>query len=205
MDHPPQPGILPALRAATGDAHQQLEDAVAIERCLADLTQYQRLLEIFHGFYGPLEALLFRGHPWQESELDISGRYKTPWIEDDLLGLGLPRPDLSTLPVCDQLPPSGSPSQAFGCLYVLEGATLGGRHISAMMGRSNVPPTARRFFAGYGEQTGERWREFGAALERHAAGAGSARGGEIIQGARETFACLHRWHVRHYATHEFPG
>ena len=74
-----------------------------------------------------------------------------------------------------------------------------------MMTQSAVPAEARRFFGGYGERTGERWREFTAALERYAAGVDIAQGGDIIQGAGETFACLHRWYVRQCPTDESPG
>ncbi len=192
--------ILPALRAGTGEAHQRLEDAVAIERCLVSLARYRRLLEVFLGFYRPLERRLtgLIGP-------DPSERLKTPWLEADLRALGLSTDQIDALPDCADLPHVEDSARAWGCLYVLEGATLGGRHISAMMAQSTVPAEARRFFSGYGEHTGERWRDFTAALERYAAGVDHARGGNIVQGASETFACLHRWYVRQCPTDELPG
>ena len=192
--------ILPSLRAATGEAHQALEDAVAIDRRLVDLAGYRQILEIFLGFYRPLEPGLL-----VLSGLDADERWKTPWLEADLRVLGLTAPQIAELPDCHDLPRGGTPARAFGCLYVLEGATLGGRHISAMMAQSAVPPGARRFFGGYGERTGERWREFVGVLEHHAVGAGDAERGDIIQGAGETFACLHHWYVRQCPTDGFPG
>ena len=192
--------ILPALRAATSEAHQKLEDAIAIDRRLADPARYRQILEIFLGFYRPLERDLV-----VPPGLDTDERLKTSWLEADLRALGLTAPQIANLPDCSDLPRVDSPARVFGCLYVLEGATLGGRHISAMMARSAVPPGARRFFGGYGERTGERWREFIGALERHVAGAGDADRGDILPGAGETFACLHRWYVRQCSTDALPG
>lgn len=198
-------GILPALRAATGEAHQRLEDAVDIERRLTDPIRYRQLLEIFLGFYRPLERAIHVAGGGQEQGLDLSERRKVPWLEADLSMLGLPGPQIEQLPDCPELPRVDAPARVIGCLYVLEGATLGGRHISAMMARSSVTAEARRFFGGYGERTGERWREFIAVLERYAAGSGNAENGEIIGGAQETFACLHRWCVRQCSTDDLPG
>ena len=192
--------VLPALRAATGKAHQAFEDAVAIDRCLADPARYRQILEIFLGFYRPLERRLI-----VPAGSDSDERRKTPWLEADLGAIGLTAAQIAGLPDCSDLPRVDTPARSFGCLYVLEGATLGGRHISAMMAQSTVPPGARQFFGGYGEHTGERWREFIGALERHAAGAGDADREETIQGAEETFACLHRWYVRQSPANDLPG
>lgn len=199
------PGVLPALRAATGEAHQRLEDAVDIERRLADPLRYRQLLEIFLGFYRPLERSIPIAEHKRGLGLDLSERRKVPWLEEDLSVLGLTGPEIEQLPDCPELPRVDTPPRAMGCLYVLEGATLGGRHISAMMARSAIPPGARRFFSGYGERTGERWREFVAMLERDAAGLENAESGAIIEGAQETFACLHRWFVRQCPADALPG
>ena len=203
MDHLLSPdGILPTLRAETAVAHQQLEDAVAIPRRLVDLTQYRQLLGTFLGFYRPLEKGISAVANW----LDAAEERKTTWLEADLGALGLTASQIIALPDCSELPDVGTSARAMGCRYVLEGATLGGRHISAMMDRGGaVPLEARRFFSGYGEKTGEHWRQFVAALERHAAGVRVAERGEIIQGASETFACLHHWYVRQYHPNALPG
>ena len=192
--------ILPVLRAATGSAHQRLEDSVGIERRVADPAAYRRLLEIFLGFYRPLEHRLAALPGWQQYDLDFSARRKTPWLEADLVALGS-----SAVPDCDRLPPTASLANGFGCLYVLEGATLGGRQITALMNDCPVPATARRFFASYGAETGTRWREFIAALENYASSADAAARVAVVQGAQETFGCLQGWFVRECPVHEHPG
>ena len=197
--------ILLALRAATGGAHQQLEDAVGIERRLHDPAAYRRLLEVFLGFYRPLEHRLAGLRGWENSRLGLPARFKTPWLEADLAALGLTASEIGALPDCADLPGTDSLEQGFGCLYVLEGATLGGRQITAMMRDSAVPPGARRFHASYGAETGARWREFIAALENHARTADAAGRAEIVRGARETFTCLQGWFVRECPAHEPPG
>ena len=141
----------------------------------------------------------------QEPTANSAARLKTPWLVADLRALGLTPAQIDALPDCPDLPRVDIPARAWGCQYVLEGATLGGRHISAMMAQSAVPVEARRFFVGYGERTGERWQDFIAALEHYAVGVDIAEEGDIIQGASETFACLHRWHVRQCPTDDSRG
>lgn len=82
--------------------------------------------------------------------------------------------------------------QVLGCLYVIEGATLGGqvitRHLLATHGIT--PETGGAFFAGYGAETGPHWQAFGAmitAAERFGAA------DEIVASANRTFETLDRW------------
>ena len=185
---------LAALRAATAEAHQRLEDAVDIGRAAADPARYRELLARFLGFYRPLEAALAHA---EIPGLDPAARRKTPWLEADLRALGLDGSAVLALPDCPALPATDTPERALGCLYVLEGSTLGGRHISATLLRgSPVPEGARRFFAGYGADTGARWREFLLALENFARAAGDAAPGNIAAAGRETFARLQAWIMR---------
>lgn len=195
MDRPPavHPGILPALRAATSEAHLALEQAVDTERCLGDLPPYTRLLENFLGFYRPLERSLEAAIDWTDTGLDFAGRRKARWLEADLTALGFTAQAVRAVPDARVLPSTDGLPRCFGCLYVLEGATLGGRHISAMMRGSSVPPGARAFFGSYGADTGARWREFVSALETQAVTGTDHARSQIVESANETFACLHRW------------
>jgi heme oxygenase len=50
---------------------------------------------------------------------------------------------------------------AVGCLYVLEGATLGGQFISRHLATLGIgPANGGLFFHGYGAKTGEMWKSF---------------------------------------------
>ena len=185
--------ILPALRGATSEAHLALEQVVDVERCLEDSLLYTRLLKSFLGFYRPLEARLEAMGDWADTGLNFAARRKTPWLEADLAALGLDDEAIRALPETRELPPTNGWAHCFGCLYVLEGATLGGRHVSAMMHDSAVPGGARTFFGSYGVSTGARWQEFVSALEAHAASGTDRARSDIVESAKETFASLHHW------------
>jgi len=180
--------ILSRLRTETAAAHKSLEDKVGIMECLAEVPQYRDLLVRFHGFYAPMEAQLESVGDWSTVGLDLTTRRKAAWIESDLAALGEAP---ATLPACDDLAPLPTIGHAFGALYVLEGSTLGGRTITGMMNGSAIPENARRFFAGYEAETGTKWKEFGAALEKYVAESG--RGDDVIAGANTVFSSMERW------------
>lgn len=192
MQPPLVHAIVPTLRVATGEAHQRLEQTVDITRCAADLDRYRQLLARFLGFYRPLERRLGALPGWETSGVDFSNRLKTPWLAADLRALGLSAA-VESLPRCVDLPCTDDLSHGFGCLYVLEGATLGGRQITALLRDSPVPPDARAFFGSYGAETGTRWKEFVAALETHAATASEKGRAAVVKGGVETFDRLQRW------------
>ena len=130
------------------------------------MEKYTRLLRSFFGFYRPLEDRLFALNDWAAHGLALPGRRKTPWLVSDLHVLGLSLEEIQALPSCAKLPTISNHAQGFGCLYVLEGATLGGRQITALLQSSPVSTSARRFFNSYGSETGARWREFLVCLQR---------------------------------------
>ena len=185
-------GILPELRSATSDAHQQLEDSVQIEKRVKDLSGYRTLLEKFWGWYKPIEEQLTHLPGWPYAGYDPGQRIKLQWLEGDLHALGLSSADISALPRCEDVPTVSSLGQGFGFAYVMEGATLGGRHISGMLKDGPVPVEARHFFSSYGTSVGERWKEFIAALQEFASIEKSQRA-EILAAARDSFSSLQKW------------
>lgn len=173
------------LRAHTAVAHAALEARLDLERVATELPRYIELLRRFLGFYHPLEDRLARSavHPLIE---------RAALIERDLRALGAaPRSDG---PVCRALPILDTPARAFGCMYVIEGASLGGqvieRRVSAALGLSAQRGAA--FFHGLGPGTGRRWTQFLAAL----AAFGDARpelDNDVLGAAAETFHALGAW------------
>lgn len=143
----------------------------------------------FYGFYRPIEARLTQ--LLQHDLLDYPRRLKAHLLRADLKTLGWRNAD--ALPVCGRLPVLDDATAGFGCLYVLEGSTLGGqvisRHVAAQL--AVTPERGARFFAGYGSATGAMWRAFGAVLSEHAAHTG--RADCIVDVARSTFATLRAW------------
>lgn len=150
-----------ALRTATAEHHQRLERRLVLLSPGLDRAAYRRVLVAYHGFYAPLEARLAP----QASlipELQWPRRLKTPWLERDLAALAV----ADQPPRCHALPTTESAAQAIGCLYVLEGATLGGRFLCRRLsaGIGLTPTHGLCFLHGYGPAGGAMWRAFLACL-----------------------------------------
>jgi len=179
------------LRTETRPQHQAIEAALDLTSETLKLDAYLRTLERFYGFYRPLEIGVQAVGGWADRGLDLPGRSKTPLLEADLRALGVGEP--AALPVCDDLPPHATVAAAFGCLYVLEGATLGGQVISRSIQKATdiKLDTGGRFFHGYGERTGPMWQAFRAALVAFAVTPGAQN--EIVSAAKDTFSKRHRW------------
>ena len=148
-----------------------------------------------YGFYKPLEAALapWKSFVWSESESASAGREKTPLLMRDLCALSA-GDALEAIPLCPETPRLETLAQALGCLYVLEGATLGGqiigRHLQTVHGIG--PDNGAAFFGGYGPETGRRWKDFGQVITRHAERE-DCPAEQIIAAARETFSRYEAW------------
>jgi len=185
--------ILTRLKHATHADHQAVEARVDLLNRLGSLADYRQLLEHFWGFYAPIEAQIAVGPEWARYGVDIQQRMKTSALACDLQTLGLSSAALAALPLCHSLPVSDSFTHRLGCLYVLEGATLGGQIIArAVRDRLGLTPDSGcAFFASYGDQVATMWQAFRALLLQ--AAADEAAETAIVRGAHETFAAFGRW------------
>jgi heme oxygenase len=183
--------VLVALREQTRDEHLAIEQTLGLMSETLTLAAYRRTLERFHGFWQPVEARLQQRDELRAIGLDPAERAKTPLLAADLRALNGSDPD--ALPLCGEVPLVASTAAALGCMYVLEGASLGGqiisRHLGARLGIT--PERGGRFFHGYGERTGEMWRAFGAAVSGFALT--PELQDEMVQAALGTFRSLRRW------------
>jgi len=157
------------------------------------LPDYRRLLARFYGFYVPLEARLV---VWSRAEgrgIDYAERVKAPDLERDLIALGETAETIAQLPRCAALPALTTEADGLGCLYVVEGSTLGGQAITRQLQKSLglSPESGAAFFNGYGAETGARWKAFGFRLEE--AAARLEQDDSIVAGANETFRTLGDW------------
>jgi len=84
---------------------------------------------------------------WEEINFDYVERLKTPRLEQDLIALDATVDELAKNPRCGELPELAAISQALGCLYVIEGATLGGRTITRHL-QPGLRPVPRESFGG---------------------------------------------------------
>ncbi len=181
-------GVLERLRSETREHHERAERVVPLLSPALTKDAYRRYLLALLGLYRPLEERLAAAGL---SGIDLAARRKSAWIERDLRALGVEERVIQAAPTCDDLPALDSVDRAWGCLYVLEGATLGGQILARhVRGREGLED-ACAFLTAYGERTGERWTELRAALSAHA-----ARGADedaIVAGAKATFDAFERW------------
>jgi len=183
---------LARLRAATWPAHQRLEKRLAVRDRFCEAAAYRAHLEQMWGFCAGLEKNL--GSCGLGGALgDYASRHKLPLLERDLIALGLEPEALAWLPVCGALPDCSDVAAALGCLYVIEGSTLGGQTLAPLVQR-HLGLDAERgaaFLAGYGENTLAMWRAFGSALD---AWCGEApRQATAVAAGIATFEALESW------------
>lgn len=187
--------VLHRLREETAPAHRALEAASPLMDPALDGEGYRRYLRASWGFWKPVEDALAASSAASVVP-DLESRWKAPLLITDLRFFGeSPRTTWPHL----EAPPFGDLEGAVGCLYVLEGSTLGGqflvRHLSRALDLQ--PPEGLRFLASYGTRVGARWRDFRAGVKRWAeeepGSAGRAREDRVIAGAQQTFEALGRW------------
>jgi heme oxygenase len=181
--------ILQRLKQETLPLHQQVEQRVDVLQRLQSVAAYRQLLEAFYGFYAPLEQALEQ-FEWQALGLDWAQRRKVPKLELDLQRLEV---DVATLTHCEQLPVLPDLASALGCLYVLEGATLGGQIIQKELA-SRLQITSDNgaaFFNSYGEQVGPMWQKFREVIVNFATT--TEREDRMVRAAQDTFQKFDDW------------
>lgn len=185
--------ILQRLKQDTRIYHQQIEEVVDLQHRLGSREGYRSVLEQFYGFYAPLEGALVGVAGLDLVINDLGARQKTGLLACDLGALGMTPSELALLPHCRELPAMAEIAQALGCLYVIEGATLGGQIISRQISAEfQVTPTyGAAFFTSYGTETGLMWRHFGSQLNAYATT--PERETMIVDAALETFSTLRGW------------
>jgi heme oxygenase len=183
---------LAPLRAGTRDVHERLEARLTVQAIVASRASYSGVLARMLGVYGELEPRLEELLDAAWPALDLVARRKLPLLRDDLLELGLTPRAIEALPRCPATPAPASPDAALGCLYVLEGATLGGKVILRAATALAVDRGAGgAFFGAYGPQVGRRWQEFAAVVaDATVAGIDVAL---MAASARATFEALEAW------------
>jgi heme oxygenase len=188
---------LAKLRCETSNAHAAIEAVPVMSRLMAkdlSLTEYVTVLCHMHRFLARLEPMLGHLLSRHDAAIFIDGT-RLAALADDLKWF-------STSPTAKQpkMPSLSSTLGALGALYVVEGATLGGRIIARHVGESlGVAPGAGGTYYGgiNAEKARMRWISFSKALERpisHSIGCESDD--DMLAGANETFACLARFLAR---------
>lgn len=175
------------LRDATRPVHMRLHRHPLL-RCLTrqSVTRpgYVRAVSALFGYYRPAERRLgtFAGPRTP----------RTPLLGADLAALGLAGPTIAALPCADEVPRLETEAMGFGCRYVLDGASNGGRAmVPGLIRRLGITADAgASFFAGAGFDAAAEWTLFLDGLDRLDDSAARA---EAVEGALLTFLALERW------------
>ncbi len=185
--------ILQRLRQATADAHAAIEShSVLLDPGLSRVT-YRACLRRLFGYYAPLEGRMLRSQAWHRAGLAYGDRHKTPQLAQDLAALGVTPEELAQAPLCHGLPDLRTTARLFGCLFAIDGGTLGGpfvtRHLPARL--AVTPQSGGGFLGGCADPTGLRRQAFDMHLTAFARA--SDADDEIVAGANATFETLDRW------------
>ena len=190
-----RPEILIKLKTETDTLHHKLQVNKVFEGLFTStpsVNRYIELLKKFLGFYSILEANIACTKELNELGFDFEERRKTHFIEKDLRILGLTEDELLNLPKCSDLPRVSTLGEALGCIYVLEGATLGAqqlaRNLNQALGMNENNGCA--FLKCYGDKVGPMFKAFGDFLDSNSS---KYNHEEAIADAKQTFILLDKW------------
>lgn len=185
------------LREETRHHHTDMEE-ILMDLVSPNLTRtaYAQRISQFYGFYQPLEVGLsdFTSSHGSPPAIDLSGRLKTGWLEEDLENLGVR--NLTNLPLCPSLPWIVNYGSVMGILYVTEGATLGGQVLSrSLLQNLGInPDEGGRFFQGYGQETPRFWQTYRQACQAFVTAAPTEED-QVVHAAKATYESLAAWLV----------
>lgn len=206
MHHPDQPNPLPppssrtiltaTLRQATAETHAAVEQLPIMLRLTSSSVtrdDYRRYLQTLAILYARVETPFYNG--LDEAVCERLGiRPKLPALLRDLEELGDPAPTASIEPdprTSNGVAPRNA-SALVGGLYVLEGATLGGRTIARHLRRVlGAELGTASFLDFHGEQTSAAWKHFSGALDELCAD-GILLPEAVIAGALVAFQDIYR-------------
>ena len=170
------------LKSGTEQQHREIEAAIDPIKKFCSLDAYKSHVLKTWAFYQTLEAALV-DIDWSVAGFDFGPRRKTPLLEQDLLFLDVP---LTASKEKKRSFDRANLDFAFGCMYVLEGATLGGQVISRHLAKLGIgPENGGLFFNGYGVRTGEMWKSFQTSATNYCVAEDQIE--RAVMGARATF------------------
>jgi heme oxygenase len=182
------PSLPERLREATADLHRTLESSLGLATRPIDRQRIVRLLMRFLGFHLVWEPTVAAA---TDDRSFMAPRRRVEHLRRDLGALGVPVEIVADPPLCLAAGAFDDPLAAWGSVYVLEGATLGGRVISRTLeGEAWLPAGGVRYFDPYGAATGRMWQETRAKL---AARSTPETDDRVIAGARLCFEQLAVW------------
>lgn len=178
--------IASLLKEQTKKLHDLVEEKLMSKKIMDksfNLNDYQFIIKHNYNFLKHFESSVFSKFSDETADkLQLNKRRKLIFIEKDISILGL---EISN----DQLPISIlNEAEAFGMLYVMEGATLGGNIIRKNLSKNqNFKGLTFNYFGCYGEQTSFLWKLFKEVLEEKALNSCDE---DFIKGAKIAYQSL---------------
>ncbi|CAL75166.1 putative Bacteriophytochrome heme oxygenase, BphO-like [Bradyrhizobium sp. ORS 278] len=183
------------LRNETRAAHESIEKNGCLKRLLADdltRSEYAGILRRLTAFYVPVEREWLRWAEQLPAALELEARAgKAALLFADLAALQAPAPDRAAYA---DFAPFDAVEQAWGCIYVIEGSTMGGQLIarSLLQTLKVTSGNGASFYSPYGTDVGAKWQAFKKAMSR-AVDDQNLDLDKMIDGAQRTFSALDRW------------
>ena len=181
----PHTSAMSELKAGTAVLHQRLEKRLRISERFGERARYIDHLERIAAFHVSAEeqwAAFLR-----PVLSDFPSRCKSALLLQDLAHLG------GTVRGPAAVTRVDNSAAALGAFYVLEGSTLGGRHLSALVERT-LGLDARSgasYLVSYGAAVPAMWETFGAEVNAYCRDAAAVA--HAVTAARKTFAALEHW------------
>jgi len=151
---------------------------------------YVQVLLTTYGFEAPLEAALAYT-PHFEALVDMTGRYRSGLIAQDLLALGLGPAQIASAGQC-MIAPFASVAEALGWLYVHERAALRHAQVRArLLARAPGLRAATAYLTAAAGTARSRFESLGVAIERIARTPHLED--RVVSGARAAFRTVRSW------------
>jgi heme oxygenase len=178
-------GLRRNLRIATSGWHSRVEAAANLPASIGTRDDYVdmlgRLYDLHAGFESHLADSRF-DEGWRRVGVDLSRHHRAYLLAADLHTLGTSATSGWLLSS-----PLSTFGRALGCLYVLEGSSLGGRTVARVV-RATIGEVPTTFLTGVGRPDPAPWPMVCSALNLFETLGGD--GDAVISGACETFAAF---------------
>jgi heme oxygenase len=170
------------LRIETASWHDRVEAMADIPASIRTRGEYIDLLSSLYELHSSLESELATSSfhdAWQSVGVDVSAHRRAHLLAVDLRELK------TTTPRSIASVPFATFGHALGCLYVLEGSSLGGRTIAQLV-RDTLGEVPTTFFSGDSRSRPSPWVAMLGALTRFETRGGN--GDAVVSGACDIFA-----------------
>ena len=172
------------LQAATADIHEALHSAPPFARIAAGTTDrgsYVALLHALHRYHAVMAASCAAG------AIRLGAPALATSHGNRLAALRRDLQFFNRTPDAEVDTKAADPDFAVGCLYTVQGSTLGGKVIHGQLASLLPDGCGRTFFAGHGDD-GAQWRLFCEKLEADA----MLDLAQVVAGARHAFIAFDR-------------